>query len=438
MMWIPFFVYILPFTSSHGHVPVHSRNYCRTFYVCALIFQIPICLVRATLVTPTAKNRDLEDVETIFPCDEDIGLPWGEFPIVVVYNGLDHYTGTQLLKEDYKDLSDDLIDNLTQCLATARLLGDSTQDEEVKKHFLETSKYIKTASYTTLNLVKNLLQHGQGKPPVIRRKSKDTTETRKFKSKMTDFHCSCGKLKSSEDTLLAHKQKRHSNSNWNCSGDGCETVCSTAKALKRHFRNIHLKEFTHTCMYCPFGRDTKFLVANHMAEKHSMIKKFACDECNKAFATNIQLSKHKGTHLGLRPFICQFCHKKYASNHSKLFHEAVEHTKTIGKMECPSCKKTYRSKTSFKAHYKTKCIDMVEVPMEEGLVGREVESDAGVGEGEEVVEGGEVVESEGEDESEDEEDDSEDEEEEGGNQPMSRTWMLIKGSSSIHLPLNNF
>lgn len=315
-------------------------------------------------------------MELYFPWDEDLGLDKLEFPIVLVYNSVDHYVATRLLTENYKDCCDELIENLNSSIALCNSVSELSGDIKIKKQFGDMSNSLKADSYATQSMVKHILLQGQGteatgtqdkQSPSKRRKAKEAIQTRQIPSSLTDLHCSCGKLKKTEEGLLHHIERRHSNQNWDCVQPECGSQCTTSKALKKHYRNFHLKEFLHYCLYCPFGRDSALLVANHMASKHSMQFqiRFKCDECQKAFPTQTQVDKHKKTHLGIKPYTCQFCHKTYATKWSKGHHEAVKHTKAIASIVCSFCGKTYMSKTSYVAHYNKACMQLVQNAEEE-------------------------------------------------------------------------
>ena len=69
---------------------------------------------------PSAKNRQEDEVEMHFPLDTDIGTPVSDIPIMIVYNGFNHYAATKPLKTTFKDGVKELI----ALFCSARVLCD--------------------------------------------------------------------------------------------------------------------------------------------------------------------------------------------------------------------------------------------------------------------------------------------------------------------------
>ena len=51
----------------------------------------------------SAKDRNQDEAELHFPLDTDIGTDIADIPIIVIYNGFNHYCATKNLKPTFKD-----------------------------------------------------------------------------------------------------------------------------------------------------------------------------------------------------------------------------------------------------------------------------------------------------------------------------------------------
>lgn len=69
----------------------------------------------------------------------------------------------------------------------------------------------------------------------------------------------------------------------------------------------------YCCMFSKCGKcyNTKFNLKRHIEITHLKIKKYQCQECDKLFVSNQNLSEHMHTHSGARPFLCKICPKNF-------------------------------------------------------------------------------------------------------------------------------
>ena len=99
------------------HIRLLYRNsqYCpglgileHLFSAFTIIFQFPIGVVVPNNKGSSAKDGQQDEAELHFPLDTDIGKPVSDIPIIVVYNGFNHYCATKPIKPTFKDGVKDL------------------------------------------------------------------------------------------------------------------------------------------------------------------------------------------------------------------------------------------------------------------------------------------------------------------------------------------
>ena len=282
-----------------------------------------------------------------------------QFPIVLVYNGIDHYCGTKPIRITFKEGVEELACLLKSAKLVCHNLTQSTNLAEIKNKLGIMSQVLSTE----LDVVDGLYQPPdpiEPNPKLVR-----LTPGQEVKAKtvqldsFTKMHCNCGILFESKNELKKHK-KIHKTEGWICSKEGCNTECKLGKTLKRHFRNKHMGQHRYMCLYCKFGRDTESLVLNHMAVEHTHQANFPCrnDPCHftprKVFRTAVHRKRHEDFCGAEKKYVCQFCEKKYKRKKSFDNHIYVVHSQVEGQgiYTCKLCDKQYQSNDSYRAHYR--------------------------------------------------------------------------------------
>ncbi|XP_017844701.1 zinc finger protein 502-like [Drosophila busckii] len=109
------------------------------------------------------------------------------------------------------------------------------------------------------------------------------------------------------------------------------------------------QELKYVCHYCGWKfRDPSNL--NHHVLRHTGIKKFKCEECERKFGTRHEMLLHvRVYHRGETPFKCKFCDAGFRNRISCRRHQRLLHASEMP-FECNICKTTYVSQLSFDKH----------------------------------------------------------------------------------------
>ena len=262
----------------------------------------------------TATNRDEEEAKATFPFESDIGIPFNEFPVVLVFNGVDHFVGTKPLQMTFEEGVNELAGLLKAAKLLSGTLIESTNASDLKSK-LDIMSEVLSKEMDVLDTVYPAPDLSQPNPKLVRvEHGKDLRAKTMQMDAFTKLHCNCGLLFGTKKELKVHK-KWHKTVGWICSFEGCETECKLGKTLKRHFRTQHMQQYRYQCLYCNFGRDTESLVLNHMSVEHTKQANFPCrnDPCHftprKVFRTAVHRKRHEDFCGAEKKYVCQFCEK---------------------------------------------------------------------------------------------------------------------------------
>ena len=157
----------------------------------------------------SAKNRSEDEAELHFPLDSDIGTPVSDIPIIIVYNGHNHYAPTKPLKPTFKDGVKELVHLLCAARVLCDKLGENAEDPIVKQVFSKASENSQTAMYSVDKLIQNVHQAPQEEAAAPSKRRRTNSGDEKIKrhardgtTKWTSTMCKCGVEKhTKEDTL---------------------------------------------------------------------------------------------------------------------------------------------------------------------------------------------------------------------------------------------
>ena len=171
----------------------------------------------------------------------------------------------------------------------------------------------------------------------------------------------CGKSYKYMRSLTDHRRKEHGQEEepgerYLC--PECGKSYKYMRSLTEHRRKEHGKGEgpRYSCDLCPQKFMKSRELQSHM-NKHSSLKPFTCEKCNKAFANKrntkperhscIPVSSSKQLHL------CPVCNKQFKSTRNLREH-AFLHTDTY-RYSCNKCFKHFRYRSSLQHHMKKNC-----------------------------------------------------------------------------------
>ena len=82
--------------------------------------------------------------------------------------------------------------------------------------------------------------------------------------------------------------------------------------------------------------------------QHTGEKRYECDVCEKSFADQYRLTRHKLSHTGEKPYECDICDNSYRHFHGLNIHKRT-HTGEKP-YECDVCKKCFSDRRSLTRH----------------------------------------------------------------------------------------
>lgn len=349
-----------------------SSNSPHNFY----IFKKPLTVVSPG-PQPKTRLAILSTVEsgceTVFYPEDQVHVDKQGWPLVVAYNGKDHYQPTLVVnKESFSKWQLECVAKLSR--ATLQVVHDVDMEglSPPKAAFL---KDLQVKLSTAVNIFSPT---GSDVPPPSTSRARavyfggpqapdaptvpsgtPSEPGRKLrKCKECDYEC-CRGADFKSHLALAH-------------GIGELTVCTledcwdpvtkegkpffNKSSLRLHILNIHKKKYKYTCKEdpdCKFRCNTEAPFVAHLAKKHAIGgESHECPNCNKVFLSKIYLQKHEASGMCkvMKNFQCQECGKWFKSKDSLQHHIKVFHTHEEPKVACSICQKEFASQKGLDDH----------------------------------------------------------------------------------------
>ena len=282
-----------------------------------------------------------------------------QYPVVIAYNGIHHYTPTEFTSGNDKDKAIYKV--------MARLFGDLSNLTEgiVNKENREGISNILTLCQREVGNLRTdpsakfavpapPTSFGSSAPPAPPVPAAVPGSGNKYKYKCEK----CSKTFQRSNELQNHDISAHGEG-FQC--DQCDhTPFNSKTALNVHLKTKHGmgKSATYACSQCDYTSNRKDAVLAHEVRKHNKVvpeadKKVCPNEgCQSKFITQEQLNTHlrlicqKGADI---PCQHQDCDKKFKNKQQMLAHFVV-HTDEAKKWFCEECQKQLKSKQSFNNH----------------------------------------------------------------------------------------
>ena len=315
-----------------------------------------MCVVVPTFFKKT--NKYMEECKITFPdVEQDVGLSPSKIPIVITFNGIHHYVGTEPITANFKTKVNELLFHLGTSRSLAFLLSNFTEDQEVKASLSGLAEQISKQQYIFFNLFKpkqdiknKKIKYGNTKGDLHVREFKIDTTT------FSDLQCNCGIIFQSKAEKKEHKKEVHKNKEWKCSK--CSTVCGLGKTLKRHYLSKHCEYWKFKCLYCEFGRNEKYLVQSHMVKDHTKVCTYPCRKpvCahkpRRTFPTEVHRDRHERYCGAPKDILCQYCEKGFKRKKNMVTHLKDTHRISEDGYYCSHCKKLYTNHDEYRGHYR--------------------------------------------------------------------------------------
>ena len=157
-----------------------------------------------------------------------------------------------------------------------------------------------------------------------------------------------------------HEDDEHAIEKYLCETCGKDFVRSSS--LKIHKENVHLGQIQKCvlfkkkvprkenllCNHCGKSFSRTSNLKEHMLTKHSRVKSFKCDKCDKAFFSRKSLQKHAIIHADVKRYACKFC--SYKTNRRDLLLSHLRIHTGEKPFRCSFCGNRFRIALSLRCH----------------------------------------------------------------------------------------
>ncbi|XP_059173280.1 zinc finger protein 728-like [Physella acuta] len=103
--------------------------------------------------------------------------------------------------------------------------------------------------------------------------------------------------------------------------------------------------------HLPSNVDAYNLATRQFSHQAKILKRWSCEVCQKAFASNSDLKTHRRTHSGETPFKCDFCDRSFKQRGHRKLHIQVVHTRDMP-FKCDLCESAFPTRYRYKVHLK--------------------------------------------------------------------------------------
>ena len=164
------------------------------------------------------------------------------------------------------------------------------------------------------------------------------------KAKNIKFTCKVCNIYFYDKYTLSNHEKIHTKRDITC--DFCDKAFAHESMMRRHRNNVHTKEVSYPCTLCDKVFYLKNRLRDHMVT-HSGKKEYKCEQCGMEFFLLHRLKLHQRTvHIEGKPFLCDLCGSEFKSKSTLKQHHLTKHT-DIKNYPCRQCGKPF-SRTSLR------------------------------------------------------------------------------------------
>lgn len=151
--------------------------------------------------------------------------------------------------------------------------------------------------------------------------------------------------------LLEHEGKNHTDSKpFKCGHEGCLYASNVHTDYQKHISQAHTLDKPYQCTQCDYKTRWRRNLSNHAKLRHSDIRKFTCNICNRAFKRKTDLKHHMIWHSDDKPLQCDICGFRCKTNWEIKSHR-LSHT-NIRNYPCtfPGCTQACKTKSDLTKH----------------------------------------------------------------------------------------
>uniref|UniRef100_A0A6P4EM96 Zinc finger protein 41 n=1 Tax=Drosophila rhopaloa TaxID=1041015 RepID=A0A6P4EM96_DRORH len=227
--------------------------------------------------------------------------------------------------------------------------------EDLRQHELEHSKVgtrfiCQEEGCNRMYRHKASLKHHQSKAHAI---------GKPLKTHMCEF---CGRVFKNLSALSQHRFTHNDQMQlpYACEMPDCTCRFYSKEKLKIHMmRHQGIKNYS--CPYCGLKKTTKNELRLHI-NFHTLERTWSCKDCPKVCNSSTSLKKHiRAIHEKARDYACNYCEKKFATSDTRKYHE-MTHTGEKN-FECHECGKRFIQPSALRTHRKVHELEKEQQPV---------------------------------------------------------------------------
>ena len=159
----------------------------------------------------------------------------------------------------------------------------------------------------------------------------------------------CNKTFKTKSNLVQHKRRHSSVKSFGC--DNCDRRFVLYAGLTRHkkFVHSHFRPFVCPRSDCNKIFKRKLSLIHHNLT-HSSVKSFGCNKRDKRFKTKESLDRHKPRHSSDKPFECEKCNQRYKYKSLFMSHKLIHSEDKPFKCDVNGCDKRFQQKCYLNRH----------------------------------------------------------------------------------------
>ena len=340
---------------------------------------------------------------------QDLKLEKYNYPVVIVFNGVDHYVPTKPSSgERYTDYR--VSKQLAPLLTGALSIIDEVDKEQVNPTKLQSINELETLLVKSIPVLAPYLVPGNIRgcqqdsavreaaplpqisaaevpssdrssllpPPsteapvagAVPHPSANQPASKKKhggrKPKKGGYPCHiCGKARDRKSDLDGHLWNAHRvGQPIECNMGECQhRTFATKSSLNTHVKTQHRKQHTYKCQTCPYGSESHDYFVEHRIKAHGIVMRYKkskkpiiyhCKKCGKVYVGPASLRKHVQRKMCMvkKKVECKDCGRKFKSQKGLDKHHREQHNPDHPMYECarPLCTAVLSSQESFHNH----------------------------------------------------------------------------------------